>query len=150
MHRIAATVAVLFKARRARGLGERNKAGVDHVIDGTPGGPASYLDITREQNRSLIIGIKGSAASLGGVAGPLLVAVLGPVFGASEVFAASASLALAAALVAVVALRFKRSATVGQDELVNERAPVVTAAVRGIATAALVARGRSWAKEGVA
>ncbi len=102
---------------------------------------ASYLDITREQNRSVIAGIKGSASSLGGVAGPFLVAVLSPVLGARGVFAGSAALAALAALLALAALRFARRATVAQDELISERAPVVAAGLRGIAAAAVAAHG---------
>jgi MFS family permease len=62
---------------------------------------ASYLDITREQNRSVVAGIMGSASSLGGVAGPFLVAVLSPVLGARGVFAGSAALAALAAVLAL-------------------------------------------------
>ncbi len=50
------------------------------------------------------------------------------------------ALAVLAALLALVALRFTRRATVAQDELVNERAPVVAAALSGIAAATLLAR----------
>lgn len=39
-----------------------------------PAVSAFYLDITAERHRSRILGIKGSAVSLGGVTGPLLVA----------------------------------------------------------------------------
>jgi hypothetical protein len=40
---------------------------------------AAYLDITPERDRSAVMGIKGSAAALGAVAGPLLVALVRPV-----------------------------------------------------------------------
>ncbi|MFQ5794938.1 MAG: MFS transporter [Candidatus Bipolaricaulia bacterium] len=39
----------------------------------SPALSAFYLDITAEQHRSRVVGIKGASASLGGVAGPLLV-----------------------------------------------------------------------------
>jgi MFS family permease len=108
---------------------------------------ASYLDITREQNRSVIVGIKGSASSLGGVAGPFLVAVLSPVLGARGVFAGAAALAALAAILALAALRFTRRATVAQDEQISERAPVVAAGLRGIAAAAAAARNDARARK---
>ena len=82
---------------------------------------ACYLDITREQYRSVVAGIEGPASSLGGVAGPFLVAVLSPVLGARGVFVGSAALAALAAVLALVALRFARRATVAQDELISGR-----------------------------
>jgi len=89
----------------------------------------------------VVAGIKGPASSLGGVAGPFLVAVLSPVLGARGVFVGSAALAALAAVLALVALRFARRATVAQDELISGRAPVVAAGLRGIAAAAAAARG---------
>jgi hypothetical protein len=74
------------------------------------------------------------------VAGPFLVAVLSPALGARGVFASSAALAALAAVLALAALRFARRATVAQDELISERAPVVAAGLRGIAAAAVAAR----------
>ena len=47
---------------------------------------AFYIDITPEQHRSRVIGIKESAASLGGVAGPLLVIAVSPYLDPAGVF----------------------------------------------------------------
>ena len=77
------------------------------------------------------------------MAGPFPVAVLSPALGARGVFAGSAVLAL-------VALRFARRATVAQDELISERAPVVAAGLRGIAAAAVAARTGARARRTVA
>ena len=71
----------------------------------SPALSAAYLDITAEQYRSRIVGIKSSAASLGGVAGPLLVIVAADLTSAKGVFVIAGIVTLATAAVAAVALR---------------------------------------------
>ncbi|HEY3058461.1 MAG TPA: MFS transporter [Chloroflexota bacterium] len=79
-------------------------AGVGGALVG-PSLSAAYLDITPEANRSAVMGLKGSAAALGGVAGPLLVAVASAWIAPQGIFAVSAALAVVAAVVAFVVLR---------------------------------------------
>ncbi len=66
---------------------------------------AFHLDITNEQIRSRVMGIKESALALGGVAGPTLVVVASSLTSPIGVFAIAAGLMLTAALVALVVLR---------------------------------------------
>ena len=53
---------------------------------------AAYLDITPEAHRSTVMGLKGSASALGGVAGPLLVAVASVFLAPQAIFGVSAAL----------------------------------------------------------
>ncbi len=79
-------------------------AGLGAALAG-PSLSAVYLDITSEEHRSKIMGLKGSAAALGGVAGPLLVAVASQWLPAQAIFGVSASLAVLGAVIALVVLR---------------------------------------------
>ncbi len=87
-------------------------AGVGAALAG-PALSAAYLDITEEEHRSRIMGLKGSAAALGGVAGPLAVAVASRFLGPQAIFAVSGALALIGALVALLALRLGRQVDSG-------------------------------------
>ena len=69
---------------------------------------ALYLDITTEQHRSRVVGIKESSASLGGVAGPLLVAVMSGLTTPQGIFISAGGLVLALAALAMVGLRAPR------------------------------------------
>jgi hypothetical protein len=60
------------------------------------------------------MGLKGSAAALGGVAGPLLVAVASNWIPPQGIFAVSAGLAVLAAVMAMLVLRARY--TVAEDE----------------------------------
>lgn len=66
---------------------------------------AYYIDITREESRSGILGLKESAAALGGVAGPLIVALVNPWTTAHQVFTFSGVAMVAAAGLALIILR---------------------------------------------
>src|SRR5580765_762754 len=66
---------------------------------------AAYLDITPEAHRSTVMGLKGSASALGGVAGPLLVAVASVFLAPQAIFGVSAALAVLGAGVAMFVLR---------------------------------------------
>jgi DHA1 family tetracycline resistance protein-like MFS transporter len=79
-------------------------AGLGNAL-ATPALSASYLDITEERYRSSVLGIKESAAALGAVAGPLLVAFVSPFTTPGGVFAASGIVALGAMFLSLFALR---------------------------------------------
>ena len=65
---------------------------------------ASYLDITAEQHRSTIIGLKSSSGSLGGVFGPLILVVASRLTTARGVFISAGALLATAAVLALVGL----------------------------------------------
>ncbi|QBD81639.1 MFS transporter [Ktedonosporobacter rubrisoli] len=71
----------------------------------TPALSAFYLDISAAEHRSRIMGIKESAASLGGVIGPLLVALVASRITSYGVFAVASVLTLAGAVLAMFILR---------------------------------------------
>jgi len=79
-------------------------AGVGGALVG-PSLSAAYLDITPEAHRSKVMGLKGSASALGGVAGPLLVAVASAFLVPQAIFGVSAALAVIGALTALLVLR---------------------------------------------
>jgi MFS family permease len=79
-------------------------AGVGASLAG-PSLSAAYLDITDEAHRSRVMGLKGAAAALGGVAGPLLVAVASRWLPPQGIFAVSACVAVGASLLALAVLR---------------------------------------------
>lgn len=72
---------------------------------------AYYLDITAEQHRAQIMGIKEAVAALGGVAGPLLVAIVSGWTTPQGIFMISAVLAVGAIILAVAVLRSKKQGT---------------------------------------
>ncbi len=65
---------------------------------------AFYLDITHEQHKSRVMGIKESFAQFGGVTGPLVLVICGTWMGPQSVFLTSAVLVLVLAGLALVAL----------------------------------------------
>ena len=71
----------------------------------TPALSASYLDITEERYRSSVLGIKESAAALGAVAGPLIVAFFSPFTTPGNIFVTSGIVALGAMVLSLFALR---------------------------------------------
>ncbi|MBS1252736.1 MAG: Tetracycline resistance protein, class C [Anaerolineales bacterium] len=106
---------------------------------------AFYLDITAEQHRSRVVGIKESAAALGGVAGPLLVVVASTVTTPQGVFVIAGALTLLAAGLALVALRSPRHSAEGTEDVAwecsSQRAMAAQAALRGVVLSA-EARGK--------
>jgi len=109
---------------------------------------AFYFDITPEQHRSRIVGIKGSASSLGGVLGPLLVVGVSGFTSPQGIFVIAGVLTVAMTLLAAVSLREPRHVAVEARDLAWEvsaqRALAAQAALRGVvlrATAARQARG---------
>ncbi len=69
---------------------------------------AFYLDITAEEHRSRVLGLKESAAALGGVIGPLLVALLDRWTTPYQVFSIAAGVMVAATILALLALNQSR------------------------------------------
>jgi len=104
---------------------------------------AFVLDMTAEQHRSRVMGIKESAAALGGVAGPLLVISATAVTTPQGVFAIAAVLVLV--VTGIVALDLK-APCLGQEcwdearEYAARRATVAQATIRGIVTSASTSR----------
>ncbi len=96
-----------------------------------------YLDITEEQHRARVLGLKGSAASLGGVTGPLLVAAVSSMTTPQGVFGISAALIALGAILAFAFLKEPRSAAAPAGDIAwaiaSRRAMVAQAAWRGVA-----------------
>ncbi len=108
-----------------------------------PAVTAFVLDLTSPQHRSRVMGIKESAAALGGVVGPLLVISASAVTDARGVFIAAFVLILVVTVIAALDLR----ASCQGDECRGEakayaehRALVAQATLRGIVTSASAAR----------
>ncbi len=70
----------------------------------TPALSAAYLDITGADQRSRVVGLKESAASLGGIAGPLAVSGAAGLIGPQGVFISAAAAMGLASLLAALAL----------------------------------------------
>jgi MFS family permease len=109
-----------------------------------PAVSAFVLDMTSEEHRSRAMGIKESAAALGGVAGPLLVISAASLTTPQGVFAIAATLIVIMAGIAAVDLR---APCLGQEcwdqarEYAAGRAAAALASIRGIVTSANTARG---------
>jgi MFS family permease len=82
---------------------------------------AFYIDISSEEHRSRIMGIKESAAALGGAAGPLLVAIVSQFVTPQIVFLISAGMTFGGFLLALAVLRRPRS--LPEPELVGFPTP---------------------------
>ena len=110
----------------------------------SPALSAFYLDITTEQHRSRILGIKESSAALGGVAGPLAVAIVSRYTTPQGIFIIASLLMVAAAVLALVALR--RPRRVADDtgsidwEYSEQRSMAAQTALRGVVLSAASAR----------
>jgi MFS family permease len=110
----------------------------------SPAVSAFYLDITAEQHRSRVVGIKESSAALGGVAGPLAVAAVSGITTPRGIFIIASVLTLAAAVLALVALRTPRRVTEGTENTEGEysghRAMAAQTALRGVVLSATTTR----------
>jgi DHA1 family tetracycline resistance protein-like MFS transporter len=69
---------------------------------------AYYLDVASEQHRSRVMGLKGSAAAAGGVAGPLLITAVAAALSAQQVYLVALIVTLISGFVAVLFLRQPR------------------------------------------
>lgn len=93
----------------------------------SPALSAFYLDITAEQHRSRVMGLKESAAALGGVLGPLLVAVASHWLTAQNIFLTSAFITLTAVCLTLVALRVQQQTVQPTRPALREVMPVTRA-----------------------
>ena len=109
-----------------------------------PASSAYFLDITPEIHRSRVMGLKESAAALGGVAGPLMVLALSGLVSSIGIFWIAAGVTMVSAFLALLALQSPRQASESQRDLAwqsNERrAMAAQAALRGLVYSARAAR----------
>jgi MFS family permease len=105
---------------------------------------AYYLDITSEQHRSRVLGIKEASAALGGVLGPLLVVGVSAITTPEGVFMFAFLATLATTGLAVGVLRVPHTAAAAHPdlawELSRKRSMAAQATYRGIITSATAAR----------
>jgi MFS family permease len=108
-----------------------------------PAVTAFVLDLTSPQHRSRVMGIKESAASLGGVVGPLLIISVSAATDARGVFLVAFGLTLVVTAMAALDLR---ASCLGEEcrgearAYAERRALVAQATLRGIVTSASSAR----------
>ena len=108
-----------------------------------PAASAYYLDITADEHRSRIIGIKESSLALGGVMGPLAVAAIAPFTTPQGIFWIASILGLLSLLLALFLREPKHSALkiLGvQEEISTQRGLAAQASLRGIVMRAYAAR----------
>jgi MFS family permease len=124
-------------------LGVALVAGLGSALT-SPALSAYYLDITPEAHRSRVVGLKESAASLGGVTGPLLVVGATGLTTAKGVFIIACALMLAASVLALTLLRAPRRAIEETSDLdwecSSKRAMAAQGALRGVVLSASNAR----------
>ena len=105
---------------------------------------AFYLDIAAEQHRSRVMGIKESAAALGGVAGPLLIVGVAATMTPQGVFVSGGVVTLLAAGLALAVLKApRRVAERAGDiswECSSNRSMAAQASLRGIVLRATTTR----------
>lgn len=113
----------------------------------SPALSAFVLDITTDEHRSRVMGLKESSLALGGVLGPLLVAVIAPWTSARGVFWIAFGLVFLSFLLGVILLkepkRSQRESTNVQDEVSQQRVMAAQASLRGIVMRATFAREQS-------
>jgi multidrug resistance protein len=109
-----------------------------------PAASAFYLDITSEQHRSRVMGIKESAVSLGGVLGPLMVVVAASFMSPKAMFATAGFVSLIGAVAAVAFLATPKKDSliaVGVSEgLSHQRSLAAQSALRRVVVAARTVR----------
>jgi len=104
---------------------------------------ASLLDITPEEHRSRVMGIKGAIGSLGSLSAPALVMLIIQYIPPQSVFLVSATLILFTSLLVLVALKLPTRAEVIRDlawEVSQERILAAQSALHGVAFSASTAR----------
>lgn len=105
---------------------------------------ASYLDITPKQHSSRVLGFKESAASLGGVLGPLLVVGISALTTPQGIFMIAFLVTITTAAITLVVLKAPRKSPEQHPEVAWElsrsRSMTVQATYRGILTNATIAR----------
>jgi MFS family permease len=109
-----------------------------------PAANAFYLDITAEEYRSRIIGVKGSFLSLGGVMGPLAVAAVAGIMAPQHVFWIASGLVFIALILSITFLREPQHAEFRspgiQEQVSNQRSLAAQASLRNIVVMASAAR----------
>jgi AAHS family 4-hydroxybenzoate transporter-like MFS transporter len=103
-----------------------------------------YLDISDEQYRARVLGVKESSASLGGVLGPLLLVAVSAAMTAQGIFILGGVVMLVGAALAIFALPATRQiAAPAEDmnwEYSNKRALAGQTALRGVVLMSTAAR----------
>lgn len=109
---------------------------------------AFILDITAEQHRGRIVGIKESALALGGVLGPLLVAVMTNITSPQGIFVTAGGLVLSGAILAILFLRQPEKIPVERDnlawEVAQQRCLAAQATLSGLVMSAARIRQRRF------
>jgi DHA1 family tetracycline resistance protein-like MFS transporter len=113
-----------------------------------PAANAFYLDITAEEYRSRIIGVKGSFLSLGGVMGPLAVAAVAGIMAPQHVFWIASGLVFIALVLGISFLRepqHTKTRSPGiQEQVSNQRSLAAQASLRNIVVMASAARAEKY------
>jgi len=103
-----------------------------------------YLDITDEQYRARILGVKESSASLGGVLGPLLLVGVSAMMTPHGIFILAGAVMLTGAVLAIIALPApSQIETKTRDmnwEFSEKRALAAQSALRGVVLSSSAAR----------
>ncbi len=109
-----------------------------------PAANAFYLDITAEEHRSRIIGLKGSFLSLGGVLGPLAVAAVSGLMAPQNVFWIACGLVLVALVLGLFFLQEQKHIVADPrrvpDQSSNQRALAAQAGLHNIVIVAAASR----------
>jgi MFS family permease len=108
-----------------------------------PAANAFYLDITSDEHRSRIIGVKGSFLSLGGVLGPLAVAAVARIVAPQQVFWISTSLVFISFVLGILFLREPQRGTGAQravEQASDQRSLAAQASLRNMVMVASAAR----------
>jgi MFS family permease len=103
-----------------------------------------YLDISDEQYRARILGVKESSASLGGVLGPLLLVAVSATMAAQGIFILGGAVMLVGAALAIFALPATRQIAAPTEDMnweySNKRALAGQTALRGVVLMSTAAR----------
>jgi MFS family permease len=109
-----------------------------------PAASAFYLDITSNEHRSRVVGVKESSLALGGVLGPLAVAAIAPLTTPQGIFWIASILVLVSVILGVVLLREPRHTQAAhqgvQEEISNQRGLAAQASLRSIIMMASTSR----------